>query len=122
MTSCSSPSPTDPGNRHPQGIGAKRRTILLHSHRSRLHLPDRRVIALAIAWSLTFAIDHFLPTHVTRIVGTALLVSLLDRVISGFRRPARRRMAPWRRSAANEQHSSGAIPTCREEPQLKHEL
>jgi putative ABC transport system permease protein len=69
-----------------KAIGAKRRTILLQFLTEAACICVLGgLIALGIAWLLTFAIDHFLPTAMSpTIVGTALLTSLVTGVVSGF--------------------------------------
>ncbi len=69
-----------------KAIGAKRRTILLQ------FLIEAAAIclfggllALSIAWPLTFVISKFLPATLSLgVVGIALLVSLVTGVLSGF--------------------------------------
>jgi len=69
-----------------KAIGARRRTILLQFLVEAAFLClIGGSIGLAIAWLLTFGVEHFLPTAMSpMIVGTALLVSLLTGLISGF--------------------------------------
>jgi putative ABC transport system permease protein len=70
-----------------KAIGAKRRTILLQflTEASCICLMGG-LIGLAIAWGLTFLVQHFLlPTAMPlSIVGIALLVSLVTGLVSGF--------------------------------------
>ncbi|MSU59602.1 MAG: FtsX-like permease family protein [Pedosphaera sp.] len=69
-----------------KAIGAKRRTILLQFliEAAAICLLGG-LIGLGIAWPLTFAIDHFLPATMSlKVVGIALLTSLVTGVLSGF--------------------------------------
>jgi putative ABC transport system permease protein len=69
-----------------KAIGAKRRTILVQflMEAASICLLGG-LIALAIAWPLTFVVQRFLPATMSLpIVGVALLVSLVTGVVSGF--------------------------------------
>ncbi len=79
-----------------KAIGAKRRAILIQflTEAACLCLLGG-LIALAIAWPVTFAISRVLPaTMDLRIVGVALLVSVLTGVTSGF-------LPAWRAARMN---------------------
>jgi putative ABC transport system permease protein len=69
-----------------KAIGAKRRAILIQflTEAASICLLGG-LIALAIAWPLTFAIGRFMPARMSLpIVGIALLVSILTGALSGF--------------------------------------
>jgi putative ABC transport system permease protein len=69
-----------------KAIGAKRRTILIQflMEAASICLLGG-LIALAIAWPMTFVVQRFLPATMSfSIVGVALLVSLVTGVVSGF--------------------------------------
>jgi putative ABC transport system permease protein len=69
-----------------KAIGAKRRTILIQflMEAASICLLGG-LMALAIAWPLTFVVRQFLPATMSlTIVGIALLVSLVTGVVSGF--------------------------------------
>ena len=69
-----------------KAIGAKRRTILIQFliEAASICLLGG-VLALAIAWPVTFLIGKFLPATLSlTVAGVALLVSILTGVVSGF--------------------------------------
>jgi putative ABC transport system permease protein len=69
-----------------KAVGAKRRAILLQflTEAATICLFSG-LLGLAIAFALTFGLNRFLPAHMSLlVVATALLVSLLTGVISGF--------------------------------------
>jgi putative ABC transport system permease protein len=79
-----------------KAIGAKRRTILLQflTEAGCICLMGG-LIALAIAWPLTLAMQRFLPATMSlTIAGLALLVSLVTGLISGF-------LPAWRAARMN---------------------
>jgi putative ABC transport system permease protein len=79
-----------------KAIGAKRRAILIQflTEAACLCLLGG-LIALAIAWALTFAVSQILPATMSpSIVGIALLVSILTGVLSGF-------LPAWRAARMN---------------------
>ncbi|MBC8002824.1 MAG: ABC transporter permease [Opitutaceae bacterium] len=69
-----------------KAIGAKKRTILLQFLIEAASIClFGGLIALAIAWPMTLVISKFMPSTMSfKMVGLALLVSLLTGVISGF--------------------------------------
>ena len=79
-----------------KAIGAKRRTILLQFLTEAACICMLGgLIALAIAWALTFVVQRFLPATMSlNVVGIALLVSLVTGVVSGF-------MPAWRAARMN---------------------
>ncbi len=79
-----------------KAIGAKRRTILLQFLTEAACIcMIGGLIGLGIAWLLSFAVEHFLPTAMSpEIVGVALLVSLVTGVVSGF-------LPAWRAARMN---------------------
>jgi putative ABC transport system permease protein len=69
-----------------KAIGAKRRTILIQflTEAASICLFGG-LLALAIAYGLTFAVQKFLPATMSlTVVGIALLVSIFTGVASGF--------------------------------------
>jgi len=79
-----------------KAIGAKRRTILLQflMEAASICLLGG-LLALSIAWPLTLLLGKFLPATMSlTVVGTALLVSLLTGVVSGF-------LPAWRAARMN---------------------
>ena len=79
-----------------KAIGAKRRTILLQflTEAGCICLLGG-LIALSIAWPLTLAMRHFLPATMSlTIAGSALLVSLVTGLVSGF-------LPAWRAARMN---------------------
>jgi putative ABC transport system permease protein len=69
-----------------KAVGAKRRAILLQflTEAASICLFSG-LLGLAIAYPLTFALKKFLPAHMSLlVVGTAMAVSLLTGVVSGF--------------------------------------
>jgi putative ABC transport system permease protein len=79
-----------------KAIGARRRTILLQFlTESACICLMGGVIALAIAWPVTFAMQRFFPAVISpMIVGIALLVSLVTGVVSGL-------LPAWRAARMN---------------------
>jgi putative ABC transport system permease protein len=69
-----------------KAIGAKQRTILIQFLLEAASIClIGGLVALAIAWPLTLAMQKFLPATLSLpVVGIALLVSLVTGVISGF--------------------------------------
>ena len=69
-----------------KAIGAKRRTILLQFLIEAASIClFGGLIALIIAWPMTLVISRFMPATLSfKVIGLALLVSLLTGVISGF--------------------------------------
>jgi putative ABC transport system permease protein len=69
-----------------KAIGAKRRTILIQFlTEAALICLFGGFIGIAIAWPTTFAISQFLPATMSfKIIGIAILVSLVTGVVSGF--------------------------------------
>ena len=69
-----------------KAIGAKRRTILLQFLIEAASIClFGGLIALIIAWPMTLVISRFMPATMSfKVIGLALLVSLLTGVISGF--------------------------------------
>ncbi len=79
-----------------KAIGAKRRTILLQFlTESGCICVLGGLIALAIAWPITLAMQKFMPATMSlTVAGIALLVSLLTGVVSGF-------LPAWRAARMN---------------------
>jgi putative ABC transport system permease protein len=79
-----------------KAIGAKRRTILLQFLTEAACICVLGgLIALALSWGLTFAVQQFLPARMSPpIVGIALLVSAITGVVSGF-------LPAWRAARMN---------------------
>src|SRR5262249_40740514 len=79
-----------------KAIGAKRRTILMQFliEAAAICLLGG-LIGLGIAWPMTFLIDKFLPATMSpKIVGIALMTSLVTGVVSGF-------LPAWRAARMN---------------------
>jgi len=79
-----------------KAIGAKRRTILLQFLTEAACICMLGgLIALGIAWPLTLVMQQFLPATMSlKVVGIALLVSLVTGVVSGF-------LPAWRAARMN---------------------
>src|SRR5207245_9934630 len=83
-----------------KAIGAKRRTILIQFliEAASICLLGG-LLALAIAWPVTFLIAKFLPATMSlTVAGIALLVSILTGLVSGF-------LPAWRAARMNRVHA-----------------